>query len=339
MNASKQGRHALLIVVVSFMLVIGSLITAFAETSLPSGENQDSITTKAATDIVFITLTNTASPTLFPTKTHTRPAPTATKESTPTSPADPATLSKCDPPVDWEVFIIEYDQTLEDIAAEFQTTTENLIQGNCLSSTELLPEYIIYVPPSSPLPTSTTGSTGCTYPAGWITYTVRSGDNLYKISKAFGITVSELQAANCMGTSTKIITGRTLWVPNVATITPTPTKTPTKTPVPPKPPAPTNSAPVAENDAYTAEPDGSLTVNDLLGVLANDTDADLDPLTAILASGPECATSTLNLQPDGSFTYSGSFTDCGGTDTFTYVANDGSVDSSPAKVTINLPPP
>src|SRR5262249_25072332 len=89
----------------------------------------------------------------------------------------------------------------------------------------------------------------------------------------------------------------------------------------------TNTAPVAENDSYDVLKGNTLTVDALTGVLANDSDANEDDLTAVNASDPAHGTLTLNL--DGSFTYT---PDVGfsGTDTFTYQANDGDDSSAPA---------
>src|SRR2546427_4283438 len=57
---------------------------------------------------------------------------------------------------------------------------------------------------------------------------------------------------------------------------------------------PVNDAPVAANDdTYTTPEDTQLTVS-APGVLANDTDADGDTLTAVLVSGPSHGTLTLN---------------------------------------------
>jgi hypothetical protein len=69
------------------------------------------------------------------------------------------------------------------------------------------------------------------------------------------------------------------------------------------------------------------------GVLSNDTDVDSDPLTAVLVTGPTDGTLTLN--NDGSFTYTPD-ADFYGTDTFTYKANDGTVDGNIATVTITV---
>jgi hypothetical protein len=73
-----------------------------------------------------------------------------------------------------------------------------------------------------------------------------------------------------------------------------------------------------------------------LGVLANDTDIEGDPLTAHLADPPEDGTVTLDT--DGTFEY---VPDPGfhGIDTFTYRANDGLAESNLATVTITVNDP
>jgi VCBS repeat-containing protein len=67
------------------------------------------------------------------------------------------------------------------------------------------------------------------------------------------------------------------------------------------------------------------------GLLNNDSDAEGDALTARLVSGP--ANGTLALNADGTLTYTPN-ADFNGTDSFTYVANDGTKDSNVATVTI-----
>ncbi len=91
-----------------------------------------------------------------------------------------------------------------------------------------------------------------------------------------------------------------------------------------------NDAPVAVDDSYGTNEETPLTV-DAPGVLSNDTDVDDEVLTATLAT--DAASGTLVLNADGSFSYT---PDAGfsGTDSFTYVANDGTADSAPATVTI-----
>lgn len=93
-----------------------------------------------------------------------------------------------------------------------------------------------------------------------------------------------------------------------------------------------NTAPAAAGDAYTVDEDSVLNVA-APGVLANDTDAENDPLTAVLDSGPSHG--ALDLNSDGSFTYTPN-PNYTGTDSFTYRANDGAVDSDSATVTITV---
>jgi VCBS repeat-containing protein len=94
----------------------------------------------------------------------------------------------------------------------------------------------------------------------------------------------------------------------------------------------TNQAPVAVNDAYTTAEDTPLTVA-APGVLANDTDADGNPLSASVVTGP--AHGTLTLNANGAFTYTpdANFND---TDSFIYRASDGTAQSNPATVTITV---
>lgn len=95
--------------------------------------------------------------------------------------------------------------------------------------------------------------------------------------------------------------------------------------------ASTSQAPTASGDAYTVAEDGLLTVDAEAGILANDSDPDGDALTAQLTSSPSGGTLVLNA--DGSFTYTPN-ADFFGTDSFTYVVDDGWEDSSPASATI-----
>ena len=94
-----------------------------------------------------------------------------------------------------------------------------------------------------------------------------------------------------------------------------------------------NSAPVASDEGYTVNEDTTLNVA-AAGVLGNDTDAQADPLTAVLVSGPGQA-QTFALNADGSFSYRAA-ANFNGADSFTYKANDGSLDSNVATVTITV---
>ncbi|HWA63237.1 MAG TPA: Ig-like domain-containing protein [Caulobacteraceae bacterium] len=91
---------------------------------------------------------------------------------------------------------------------------------------------------------------------------------------------------------------------------------------------------VVTDDSYTAFKNQALTVASGTGVLANDSDADHDSFTAVLKTGPTHAAS-FTLNADGSFDYTPA-ANYVGTDTFTYVANDGAGDSTVATVTIDV---
>ena len=94
-----------------------------------------------------------------------------------------------------------------------------------------------------------------------------------------------------------------------------------------------NTAPVAVDDTYSVDEDTVLTADAAGGVLANDTDAEGDALSAELASGP--ANGSLILNSDGSFSYTPN-ANFHGTDSFTYAAHDGTDPSEAATVTITV---
>ena len=93
-----------------------------------------------------------------------------------------------------------------------------------------------------------------------------------------------------------------------------------------------NSAPIAGDDSgYTTDQGVAL---DGTGLLANDSDADLDPLTAAVAAQP--ANGAVVVNPDGSFTYTPNPAFFG-VDTFTYTASDDKGGTSaPATVSVRV---
>ena len=70
-------------------------------------------------------------------------------------------------------------------------------------------------------------------------------------------------------------------------------------------------------------------------MLVDDTDIDSATLTAVLVASP--ANGNLTLNADGSFVYTPA-ADYNGPDSFTYKANDGSLDSNTAMVSITVTP-
>ena len=93
-----------------------------------------------------------------------------------------------------------------------------------------------------------------------------------------------------------------------------------------------NQAPAAVADAYDTDEDVPLSVA-APGVLANDTDADGNPLTAVLVSG--ASHGALALNPNGSFSYTPA-ADYNGPDGFTYKPNDSTADGNTVSVAITV---
>lgn len=271
MQSLRQLGMAVLVGLISVGLVIGGLSLAMSESFT---RPQVTATEGQPTLPVFLTATHTSSAPLLPTA-----LPTLT--NTPLPP--PA----CFPPADWVgVFVLPGD-TLASLASRYSTTSEALIQANCLLSESLVAGSTLFVP-NVPAPVSSPIHTSipCGTPLGWIRYTVQPGDTLFHIAALYGTSVPMLQQANCLGASTAIRTGQLLWVPNVtprtavptptpgvtlipdfstptpeATLTPFPTDPLTKTPPPPptETPAPTSTA-APPTDPPTSEPPPSPTI-------------------------------------------------------------------------------
>ena len=90
-----------------------------------------------------------------------------------------------------------------------------------------------------------------------------------------------------------------------------------------------DDAPIAAIDHYAAAENHTLSVLAAQGVLANDSDLEDDPLTAVLVNGAVHGQVTLN--NDGSFTYVPAV-DYYGRDSFTYRASDGNLQTEPVTV-------
>ena len=108
---------------------------------------------------------------------------------------------------------------------------------------------------------------------------------------------------------------------------------------------PVNDPPTANNDSYSTDEDTTLTVPAGSGVLENDTDPEDDTLSVVEVNGNPASVNnpitltngTLTVNSDGSLTYV-PFDDVSGVETFTYVANDGNLDSNEATVTLTINP-
>jgi len=215
MKALRQMGSGFIIGAISLILVIGGISLSLAESSPPSPSNTPlpSPTTFAVEFASPVPTQNI--PTTIPTET-APPAATATQ------------IKACTIPGGWIQITVGANDTLYAIAERYKTTADNLSVGNCLADTNVTAGSLLYVPP---VPTVTV--IPCGPPFNWIkAHTVKAGENLYRISLLYRTTVSQLQSANCMGSSNIIHVGQVLWVPNVPTSTPAVTNTGTKTATP-----------------------------------------------------------------------------------------------------------
>lgn len=184
-------------------LVAVGLLLASGLISLAEGK-----ITNTSTSTLTQTLTPTSSPTwqvLTASTDSPTPPPTRTPTGTSTLPPPP---TNCPSPAGWLPYIVQDGDTLNNLATRDRTSSAELQQDNCLVTTELIPGVFLYLPPvltETPVP--------CGQPYAWTVYRVLPGDTLYHLSQIYGITVAELQRANCLGSSTLLHTGQILYVP------------------------------------------------------------------------------------------------------------------------------
>jgi LysM repeat protein len=218
---TRQGLQSILIVSVSLVMTIGSIITAIAENKGSGISNSGTAPPASNTPISQ----STSPPQTAPSATNffvlpSQPPATPTTIP-PTKTLTPFTVSvNCNPPQSWGPYFVQYGNSLEELALRYNLTPNELKAANCLESDFLPPGSIIFVPNKTPTSTAPV-SISCGHPADWIQYIIIKDDTLYSLGLAYGVSDFQLQQANCMGTSTLIIIGTKLWVPNVPTKTPT----------------------------------------------------------------------------------------------------------------------
>ena len=240
MQSMRQLGAGIVIGIVSAVLVIGGIFLSLAETFSPLSTPTQIPPTLQLT---FPTIT----PSLAITQSETpTAAQTQTQIVSETASLTLAPLATCAPaPANWIQVSLTVGDTIYSIAQRYRTTTESLSAANCLTSLDLPVGYVLLVPPVQ----ATVTAVPCGPFAGWVrAYIVQPGDNLFRIGLSYGVTVSQLQRANCMGSSTTIFVGQRLWVPNV------PTRTPGVTLIPNTPTASNTSQPVVTTEVPTIEP-------------------------------------------------------------------------------------
>ncbi|MCI0553091.1 MAG: LysM peptidoglycan-binding domain-containing protein [Anaerolineae bacterium] len=240
MQSLRQLGAGIIIGIVSAVLVIGGIFLSLAETFSPFATPTQIPPTLQLT---FPTIT----PSLPIAQSETPTAiPSLTQIASQTASITLAPLPTCAPaPANWIRIILNVGDTIYSIAQQYRTTTENLSTANCLTSLDLPVGYVLLVPPVQ----ATVTAVPCGPFAGWVrTYIVQPGDNLFRIGLSYGVTVSQLQRANCMGSSITIFVGQRLWAPNV------PTRTPGITVIPNSPTASNTSQPIPTTEVPTIEP-------------------------------------------------------------------------------------
>lgn len=241
MSDFRQLLRGILAALLSSVLILGGLSASLVESGSRAVLVQASPEASSSpTPLPPIPTTLPGAPTYTPTNTPL-PSPTPTFPPPPTS---------CPPPAGWIAITVQADDTLASLAQTYGVTPQQIQASNCFTTTTLPTGSILYVPPLPPTqtiqpsPTETTQPTSTPIPCGpppnWVLYSVRQGDTLFRLSQVLGVTVSQLQLANCLGSSTVIRGGQFLYVPYIptpipsATLQPTPSPSATQTvPLPP----------------------------------------------------------------------------------------------------------
>jgi LysM repeat protein len=133
---------------------------------------------------------------------------------------------------------------------------------------------------ATPTPDPPGDDTGeaCIVPSGWVPYTVRQGDNLFRVGLRYGETAGDLLDANCLS-GTTIEVGDILYVPPV-----TPRALPTA--------APTTAAPRMTGQTAGVVPTGTQTATD--GACSNpDSTISAPPVGSVLSGVVEFRGSAL----------------------------------------------
>jgi capsular polysaccharide biosynthesis protein/LysM repeat protein len=165
----------------------------------------------------------TPTPTVVPAEaTALAASPTPTVRLSPTP---------CNYPTGWVPYEVQVTDTLSSLAERYDLSVTEIADANCLTRRVISAGQLLYFPPppvtatlvptitvtrsttvtsesSAALvePVTTTGEpspTACLPPEGWtLLHAVEAGESLYSLALDYGVTVSEIMAANCLeGTS------------------------------------------------------------------------------------------------------------------------------------------
>jgi len=177
----------------------------------------------SATPSPLVNTPKPGEPTFTPTQTI---LPSATEVLERQITPSPTQTLQCARPPGWSSIVIEWGDTLTNLASRYGISTEELAYANCLHTHSLEPGTVLSVPDlRDPAVLVTKPVESCGPPADWVFYTVKSGDTLYSLSMSLGVTIRQLQSANCMGNKILIVTGDRLSVPYIPVSTTTPSTT------------------------------------------------------------------------------------------------------------------
>jgi LysM repeat protein len=128
-------------------------------------------------------------------------------------------------------YTVRRGDTLYSIARRYSSTVQAIAQASGIANPALIRVGQVLCIPTGPTLPPPSGSH----------YTVQRGDNLYRIARRFGTTVSAIVAANNISNPSLIYRGQVLLIPGPGYVPPTPSPgpTPAPTPQPPSPPTPT----------------------------------------------------------------------------------------------------
>lgn len=201
------------VALICILILGGGFMIAAAEKDISAG----------VIPIPSITLTPTVT-LILPTELPGDPTYTPSPSPTITMPSLDSTFlpPTCPVPSGWQQIIVNSGDTLIDLAQFYQTTVDALIEGNCLFVDQLPPGSTLFVPNFAPTDTPMPQMSGpCGVPpTGWELYTVKSGDTLFNLGKKYGgVSTAEIQAANCLST-TVIVTGQKIFLPDISAATP-----------------------------------------------------------------------------------------------------------------------
>ena len=126
-------------------------------------------------------------------------------------------------PTTEQVVSSEATPTIMEMTATNVQLPSSTVPENTVAAPEIKPPTATKNPPTA-LPTT------CGVPPGWEIYIVQVGDTLSSIAAAQGVSVQQLQNANCL-TSAAVYIGQRLYVPHAVNANPIPpTKTATNAP-------------------------------------------------------------------------------------------------------------